>query len=156
MQTVPLIFSDQSSGDVDYGGPGEMFSSDEDDTDCTSERAIYPSEESSSDAFSVMTAKSAPAGEVRTMTDNEDRDEDHPELQRIGRLLIRKYCSKLYSNYSPQSKMGTQTVKTWALKLQSPVKHGYSNYSPQSNTSAQTKVHSSFTLIKFESRDPTS
>ena len=53
------------------GGPGEIFLSDEEDSDCTSERAIYPSEESS-DAFSIMTTKNAPAGEVSTTTDNED------------------------------------------------------------------------------------
>ena len=39
--------SDESSCDVEYGGPSEIFPSDENDTDCTSEMAIYPSEESS-------------------------------------------------------------------------------------------------------------
>ena len=80
--------SDSFSGDD--GDLGEIFPSDEDDTDCTSERAFYPSEESS-DAFGVMTAKNTPAGEVTTVADNED----HPELQRIGCLLIGKCCSKL-------------------------------------------------------------
>lgn len=78
---------DESSGDLECG-PGEIFPSD-DDTDCTSERAFYPSEESS-DAFSVKTPKNTPAGEVMT-----DGNEDHPELQRVGRLLIGKCCSKL-------------------------------------------------------------
>ena len=98
--------SDESSGDVEYGGPGENFLSDEEDSDCTSERAIYPSEESS-DAFSVMITKNAPAGEVGTTTDNEDHLELvsalkkrsgnarlHLELQRIGHLLIGECCSK--------------------------------------------------------------
>ena len=74
---------------MECGGPGEIFPSDEEDSDCTSERAIYPSEESL-DAFSVMTTKNAPAGEVSTTTDKED----HLELQRIGHLLIGKCCSK--------------------------------------------------------------
>ena len=39
----------------------------------------------------MKTPENTPAGEVTTDNDTED----HPELQRIGRLLIRKCCSKL-------------------------------------------------------------
>ena len=82
--------SDSFSGDESSSDLGEIFPSDEDDTDCTSERAFYPSEEFS-DAFNVMTAKDTPAGDVTTVANNED----YPELERIGRLLIGKCCSKL-------------------------------------------------------------
>lgn len=82
--------SDSSSGDESSGDlecrPGEIFPSD-DGMDCTSEGAFYPSEESSN-TFSVKTPKNMPA---EVTTDNED----HPELQRIGCLLIEKCCSKL-------------------------------------------------------------
>ena len=80
------LFDSKMSFSGDDGDLDEIFPSDEDDTDCTSERAFYPS-----DAFSVMTAKNTPADEVTTVADNED----HPELQRIGCLLIGKCCSKL-------------------------------------------------------------
>jgi len=67
---------------------GESFPSD-DYTDCTSEAVFYLSEESSN-SFSIKAPKSMPACEV---TNN--NSEDHPELQRIGHLLIRKCYSKL-------------------------------------------------------------
>ena len=71
-----LSSGDERSGDLE-SGPGEIFPNKE-DTDSTSKGAIYPSEESL-DTFIV---KKTPAGKV--MADNED----HPELQRTGCLLI--------------------------------------------------------------------
>ena len=65
-----------------------MFPSDE-DTDCTSEVVFYPSEEST-DSFSANAPKRIQAvGEVTTDS------EDHPELQRVGQLLIGRCCLKL-------------------------------------------------------------